>query len=129
MTFDLARYFEDFNGNDDAATVRKHFTEDVVVQGPDRVLNGREAWLGMLQLMHAGVREELRPLLTVREGDTLMAEVEAIFTASAGRADFFFGPLKPGIPLKIRFFAAYWLRGDQIARLHLAFWPPQPADV
>jgi hypothetical protein len=129
MEFDLARYFEDFNRNDDAATVHKHFTADVVVEGPDRVLYGREAWLGMLKRMHAGVREELRPLLTVREGEKLMAELEAVFTASADRADFFFGPLKAGIPLKIRFFAAYWLRGAQIARLHLAFWPPKEAGL
>lgn len=124
MDFDFDRYFEDFNRNDDAATVRKYFTHDVVVEGPDRVLRGREAWLGMLQAMHAGVREELRPLLTVREGDRLMAEVEVKFTAVSDRADFMFGPLKTGESIKMRFFAAYWLRGGEIARLHLAFWPP-----
>jgi hypothetical protein len=57
------------------------------------------------------------------------ATVHKHFTASADRADFFFGPIKAGIPLKIRFFAAYWLRGAQIARLHVAFWPPKEAGL
>jgi hypothetical protein len=124
MEFDLARYFEDFNRNDDAATVQKYYTLDVVVEGPDRSVQGREAWLAMLSFVHAGVKEELRPLLTVREGDKLMAELEVVFTPSIDRADFPFGPLKAGVTLKMRFFAAYRLRGGQIARLHLAFWPP-----
>jgi hypothetical protein len=53
-----------------------------------------------------------------------MAEVEVIFTAVTDRADFMFGPLKAGETIRMRFFAAYWLRGGQIVRLHLAFWPP-----
>jgi SnoaL-like domain len=124
MDFDIARYFEDFNRNHDASMVQKYFSPDLEVEGPDRVRRGREAWLDMLQAMHNGVREELRPLLTVREGDKIMAEVEVIFTAVTDRADFMFGPLKAGETIRMRFFAAYWLRGGQIARLHLAFWPP-----
>ena len=124
MAFDFARYFEDFNRNDDAATVQKYYAPDVVVEGPDRVLRGREAWLAMLKATHAGVTEELRPLLIVREGDKAMVEVDAVFTAHADRADFLFGPLKAGESISARFMASYLLRGDQIAQLHLAFWPP-----
>ncbi|MGC1460490.1 MAG: nuclear transport factor 2 family protein [Steroidobacteraceae bacterium] len=124
MDFDIARYFEDFNNNRDATMVQKYFAPDFEVEGPDRVRRGRDAWLDLLQVMHTGVREELRPLLTVREGDKMMAEVEAVFTAVTDRADFMFGPLKAGETIRMRFFAAYWLREGQIVRLHLAFWPP-----
>jgi hypothetical protein len=125
MQFDLARYFEDFNRNDDAATVDRYYRPDVVVEGPDRAFHGREEWLRMLSFVHAGVKEELRPLLTVREGDKLMAELEAVFTPLIDRDDFPFGPLKAGVALTMRFFASYRLHGAQIARLHLAFWPPK----
>jgi len=128
MDFDIARYFEDFNRNDDASMVPKYFSPDLEVEGPDRVRRGRAEWLGMLQAMHKGVREELRPLLTVREGDKIMAEVEVVFTGVTDRADFMFGPLKSGETIRMRFFAAYWLRGGQIVRLHLAFWPPGSAE-
>ena len=129
MKFDLDRYFADFNGhgdggNDDAATVNKYYTEDVVVQGPDRVMHGREAWISMLKFTHVAIREELRPLLVLREGNRIMAEVEATFTATADRADFLFGPLKTGEKVSVVFFATYFLRGEQIEKLHLVFWPP-----
>ena len=123
MEFDLDRYFEAFNSGDEDAVVQAYFTEDVIVEGPDRTMHGRAEWAGMLKFMHDGIHEELRPVLVVREGDNLMAEVDAVFTASADRPDFFHGPLKAGETVKVKFFAVYRLRGHQIAHLTLAWWP------
>jgi hypothetical protein len=124
MEFDFDRYIEDFNINDDESMVPEYFTPDVVVEGPDRVLHGRQAWLDVLKFVHIGVRETLQPVLVVREGDKLMAEVRVVFTPSFDRPDFPFGPLTAGQPLAMRFFASYRLRGHQVSHLTLCFWLP-----
>jgi SnoaL-like domain len=124
MDFDFERYIADFNGNDDESMVPKHYTEDVVVEGPDRTLHGRQEWLDTLKFVHRGVRERLQLLLVLREGDALMAELNAVFTASVDRPDFPFGPLPAGQSVTVRFFASYRLRGHQISRLALGFWMP-----
>jgi hypothetical protein len=124
MEFDFDAYIRDFNANEDDAVLAKYFTEDLILEGPDRTMHGRDEWLGMLKFMHAGVREELQPQLVVRHGKNLMTEVNAVFTALEDRPDFFFGPLQKGAILKMKFFAVYRLRGHQIAHLTLAFWAP-----
>ena len=123
MDFDFDRYVEDFNTNDESV-VSKHYTEDLTVEGPDRTLRGRAEWLGMLKAVHSGVRERLQPIMVVRQGDRLMAEVNVVFTPSVDRSDFPFGPLKAGQSLTMKFFASYRLRGQQIAHLTLGFWMP-----
>jgi len=121
MDFDFERYIADFNGNDDESMVAKHFTQDVVIEGPDgTTLNGRQQWLGMLKFAHAGVSEKLQPLMVLRDGDKLMAEVNAVFTAAVDRPDFPVVPLKAGQSVTVQFFASYRLRGHQIAHLTLA---------
>lgn len=124
MAFDFNGYIRDFNTNQDDVVVAKYFTDDLVLEGPDRTMRGRDEWLGMLKFMHAGVREELKPVLTVREGSNMMAEVNVVFTAMVDRPDFFFGPLAKGASLTMKFFAVYRLRGHQIAHMTLAFWMP-----
>ena len=74
--------------------------------------------------MHTGIREKLIPRLVVQEGDVMMAELDVEFTATADRPDFRFAPLKEGESVQVRFFAVYELRGAQISRLALAWWPP-----
>jgi hypothetical protein len=121
MDFDFERYIADFNGNDDESMVAKHYTEDVVIDGPDgSTLHGRQQWLRMLQFVHAGVSEKLQPVLVLREGDKLLVELNAVFTASTDRPDFPGVPLKAGQPVTVQFFASYRLRGHQIAHLTLA---------
>jgi hypothetical protein len=129
MEFDFDRYIEDFNVNDDESTVPKYFTEDLVLEGPDRTLRGRHEWLGLLKFAHAGVSERLHPIMVVREGDNLMAEVNAVFTASVDRPDFPFAPLKAGQPMTMKFFASYRLRGHQIAHFTLGCWFPSMRSV
>jgi hypothetical protein len=129
MVFDFDRYIEDFNKNDDESMVSKYYTPDLVVEGPDRALHGRQEWLDGLKFVHNGVKERLLPVLVVREGDKLMAEVNAVFTPSVDRPDFPFGPLTAGQPITMKFFASYRLRGHQIAHLTLGWWFPGMRSV
>jgi hypothetical protein len=59
----------------------------------------------MLKFVHAGVRERLQPIMVVRQGDRLMAELNVVFTPSVDRPDLPFGPLKAGQSLTMKFFA------------------------
>jgi hypothetical protein len=130
MDFDFERYIADFNGNEDESMVPKYFTEDVVIEGPDgNTLHGLQQWLGMLRFVHIGVREKLQPILVLREDDKLLAELDAVFTASVDRPDFPVVPLKSGQSVTVRFFASYRLRGHQIARLTLATRIPRAHDA
>jgi len=125
MTFNMQAYVEAFNAGDDEVAVNTYYTEDAIIEGPDGVMNGRHEWLKTLQFVHQGIREKLNPVLVVREGDNIMAEVDATFTATIDRPDFMQGPLKAGEAMTVRFFASYRLRDEKIARLALAWWPHQ----
>ncbi len=124
MEFDFTRYIEDFNRNDDAFVVEKYYKPDAVIEGPDRTFRSREEWLEVLKFSHTGVKEEIHPIMVVREGNRLMAELNIVFTPAIDRPDFPAAPLKAGTPLKMRFFASYVLRDGQIAELHLGWWTP-----
>lgn len=126
MAFDLEKYAADFSAGSDEAVVHAYFTEDVIIDGPDQTMHGREAWLTMLQYVHTGIRETLSPIAFAQNGDVLMSEMQVEFTATEDRLDFMHGPLRKGETMTMRFFASYRLRGDQIARLALAWWPPAP---
>jgi len=128
MAFDLDSYVTAFNAGDDEAVVNAFFTEDMVLDGPDRTLHGRQAWIDLLKFMHHGIREKLTPLAVAQNGDVLLAEMQVDFTAMQDRPDFMYGPLRQGDTMQLRFFASYRLRGDLIARLALAWWPPAPAS-
>jgi hypothetical protein len=122
MAFDIHVYVADFNKGDDAACVAHYYTEDTVIEGPDRTMHGREEWTAMLQFVHQGIRERLTPLAYAQSGDVLLAEMQVEFTATEDCPNFLYGPLKQGETMTSRFFASYKLRGDQISRLALAWW-------
>jgi ketosteroid isomerase-like protein len=123
MAFDIHAYVADFNKGDDAACVALHYTEDTVIEGPDRTMHGRQEWIDMLQFVHQGISEKLTPLAYAQSGDVLLSEMQVEFTATQDCPDFMHGPLKKGEKMTSRFFASYKLRGDQISRLALAWWP------
>ncbi len=127
MAFDLEKYAADFSAGDDDAVVNTYFTEDVIIDGPDQTMHGREAWINMLKFVHSGIRETLTPLAYAQSGNLLLSEMKVEFTATEDRPDFMHGPLLSGESMAMRFFASYRLRGDQIERLALAWWPPKSA--
>jgi limonene-1,2-epoxide hydrolase len=121
---DYAAYIEDFNRNDERATVERWFTDDLVVEVPGLLTRGQPDWIAFLEASHAGgVRETLQPVEVLQDGDRVLAEVDITFVAEAGRADFPLAPLEPGRPTTFKFFAVYHLRDGRIARLKLGFWP------
>jgi hypothetical protein len=122
-SFDFSQYLAAFNGTDEAAFVRKFYTEDLVVEGPPGVIRGHQQWLKALAFVHERVEERLHPVTVVQDGDVILAEVRGVFTATADRADFPYGALRKGESVTVKMLAKYELRGNQIARLTLASWP------
>lgn len=124
MTFDFDSYIQAFNTVDgtEEELVTKYFTDDMRLDGPDGS-HDRNAWVAILKHSHQGVKETLTPRAVVRDGDKIMAEIDATFTASIDRPDFAVKPLVAGETSTARFFAAYDVVEGKISRLALAWWP------
>jgi hypothetical protein len=123
MTFDISRYLQELNGADDAAFIRKFYTEDLVGEGPHGIIRGHDEWLNALTFLHDRVEEKLPPVTVMQEGDTILAEIRGVFTATADQSDFPYGPLKKGESVSVTMLAKYEVTGSQIARITLASWP------
>jgi hypothetical protein len=123
MTFDINRYLQAFNGGDEAAFIRRFYTEDLVVEGPPGIIKGHQEWLKALTFVHDHVEEKLHPVTVMQDGDTILAEIRGVFTATADRSDFPYGPLKNGESVTVKMLAKYEVRGSRIARITLASWP------
>jgi ketosteroid isomerase-like protein len=123
MTFNFSQYLKAFNGADEAAFIRQFYTEDLVVEGPPGIIKGHQAWLDALTFVHDRVHEMLHPVTVMQDGDTVLAEIRGVFTATADRPDFPYGPLKKGESVTVKMLAKYEIRGSQIARITLASWP------
>jgi ketosteroid isomerase-like protein len=123
MTFDINRYLQAFNGGDEAAFIRRFYTEDLVVEGPPGIIKGHQEWLKALTFVHDHVEEKLHPVTVMQDGDTILAEIRGVFTATADRSDFPYGPLKKGESVTVKMLAKYEVRGSRIARITLASWP------
>jgi hypothetical protein len=119
-----AEYIEDFNKGDDAALVRKYFTEDTLFQSGPRVLHGAAELLKFLQWAHDGIREIIRAQVVLRDETHIFAEIDMDFHATRDRPDFTFGALRNGEFLTVKFFVVYYLRDGRIAQLKAATWPP-----
>jgi hypothetical protein len=123
MTFNFARYLQALDGADESAFVRQFYTEDLVVEGPQGIIRGHQEWLRTLTFVHDRVNERLQPVTVMQDGDTILAEIRGVFTATADRADFPYGPLKKGESVTVKMLAKYEVRGGQIAHITLASWP------
>jgi hypothetical protein len=123
MPFDFKTYLQAFNGADEATFVRDSYTEDLVVEGPPGVMHGHQEWLTALTFIHDRIEERLYPVTVMQDGDTILAELKGVFTATADRKDFPFGPLKKGESITVKMLAKYVVRGSKIAHITLASWP------
>ena len=124
--FDFYKYAETFNSGDDKAMVDGFWVDDLEVltgQG-ERLASGKENWLKFLAGVHDGIRELMRVQTLVQEKNTIFAEIDMDFHASKDLPNYPFGHLKPGDFITVKMFALYLLRGDKIATLKLATWPP-----
>ena len=85
---------------------------------------GKEDWLRFLAGVHDGMCELMRVQLLMQEQDHIFAEIDMDFHSSKDLPDYPFGDVKAGDFFTVKMFALYYLRGDKIAVLKLASWPP-----
>jgi hypothetical protein len=129
MVFDFYNYVEVFNSGDDKSMVDRFWVDDLVVMacmgGQVLVLaSDKENWLKFLNQAHDGIREIMRVQVLIQNENNVFAEIDMDFYASKDRPDYALAPLKSGDFITIKMFGLYFLRGDKIAKLKLAFWPP-----
>ncbi|GKT63959.1 hypothetical protein ColTof4_04493 [Colletotrichum tofieldiae] len=115
-------YLAAYNSPEEGAEAA-FFTEDLILKSPTATLQGRDKVMALLAEAHRRVKEELRPLHVLQEGNTIMSELDAAFVAHDDDPDNFFYHFKKGEARAWRFFCLYKLRDDKICEMHLAFWP------
>jgi ketosteroid isomerase-like protein len=121
--FDYSHYIRDFNTGADADLVEKWFDPDVVFIGTTRRYEGRDQLLKFLEWAHDGVREIIRPITVLEDGDRLFAEVDMDFVATKPRDDFPFAKLRPGDLITVKFFVLYRIRDGRVVELKSMTWP------
>jgi len=77
-----------------------------------------------LAAAHEGVREIMRVQTLMQNENNIFVEIDTDFVALKDKPDFVFGPLKVGEFLTVKMFLLYILRGDKLASMKLATWPP-----
>jgi len=127
--FDFYKYIETFNSGDDKAMLDQFWVDDLVVsagQGDEAgvLASSKEDFLKFLEFAHDGVRELMRVQVLVQNENNIFAEIDMDFLVSKDRPDYPFGHLKPGDFITVKMFCLYFLRGDKIAKLKMASWPP-----
>lgn len=121
MTFNYQAYIEAYNGLEDGADKSAFFTEDAVLETAAGKLEGRDKVFALFASIGSKAKEQLRPLNVFREGDKIMAELDAAFMPREDW-DGFLAPMKKGQAVAFRFFAIYELREEKIAYMRLASW-------
>ena len=127
--FDFNKYVETFNPGDDKAMLDQFWVDDLVVsagQGDKTgvLASSKEDFLKFLEFAHDGVRELMRVQVLIQNENNIFAEIDMDFHVSKDRPDYPFGHLKPGDFITVKMFCLYFLRGDKIAKLKMASWPP-----
>jgi len=121
----FADYMAAFNRYDDAALIREFWAEDCVMEtAGGRVLRGQAEVLALLDRLHDGVRETMRPQMVIEDGVHIFAEIDMDFTAARDRPDFQFGALKAGETVTVKVFALYRIEAGKVAHLKTATWAP-----
>jgi hypothetical protein len=126
---DFYKYAETFNSGDDKAMLDQFWVDDLVVysaRGDEAgvLASGKDNFLKFLNRVHDGVREIMRIQFLIQNENNIFAEIDMDFHASKERPDYPFGPLKPGDFITVKMLTIYFLRGDRIAKLKMASWPP-----
>lgn len=116
-------YVDCFNSGDEDRLGKLFFTPDIIFDGGNRRYDGRESFVRYLKEVVEGMRQVMVPVMLVSSAAQIMAELDITFIANEDRPDFPFGPLGKGDSMTFRFFGSYYLKGDRIARIHLANWP------
>jgi len=127
--FDFYKYIETFNSGDDKAMLDGFWVDDMEAwsgrgDNVTKLASNKGEFSKFLKVVHDGVREIIRVQTLIQNENNIFAEIDMDFHASKERPDYPFGHLKPGDRITVKMFALYTLRGDRLAKLKLAAWPP-----
>ncbi len=122
---DYDEYLATFASGDDEALIARFFAPDCVMESASGSWHGHEGMRAFLAWAHDGIREVPRPQKVVQDADTIFAEIDMDFHALKERADFPFGPMRPGDCVTVKFLARYQLdAAGRVRVLKTMTWPP-----
>ncbi len=114
----MKEYYKIFNtGNLEA--LETFYTDDVVLEYQDMILNGRKAVLGHFKEYFHSVREELTPLQIFINDTNIAVELNDIITAKIDLPDLMGKSVKAGESVTVKFGAFYKASGDRICHVKL----------
>lgn len=112
-------YIDCFN-RDDFAGFTRYYTDDVLLELPQKELRGRQAIVDFYRIVKARIRETLRISEIVADEEGLAAEVDTEFLALEDWPDFIVRPVKKGDSIRIVSFVHYKIRDGRFAHIKSA---------
>jgi len=112
-------YIDCFN-RDDFAGFTRYYTDDVLLELPQKELRGRQAIVDFYRIVKARIRETLRIREIVADEEGLAAEVDTEFLALEDWPDFIVRPVKKGDSIRIVSFVHYKIRDGRFAHIKSA---------
>jgi hypothetical protein len=112
-------YIACFN-RDDFAGFSRYYTDDVLLELPQKELRGPQAIVDFYRVVKARIRETLRINEIVADEAGLAAEVETEFFALEDWPDFIVRPVKKGESIRIVSFVHYKIRDGRFAHIKSA---------
>ena len=114
----MEEYYKTFNtGNLEA--LETFYTDDVVLEYQDLILNGRDAVLGHFKEYFHTVREKITPLQIFINDKNIAVELNDTFTAKIDLPDLMGKSVKAGESVSVKFGGFYKVRGDRICHVKL----------
>ena len=114
----MQEYYETFNSANLEA-IAACYTEDVVLEYHDMILNGRDAVIGHFKEYFTAVREHITPLQIVIEDNIIAVELSDTLTAKMDLPDLMGEAAKAGESVIVKFGAFYKARGNKIYHITL----------
>ncbi len=112
-------YIDCFN-RDDFAGFSHYYTDDVLLELPQKELRGPQAIVDFYRVVKARIRETLRINDVVLDEAGLAAEVDTEFLALEDWPDFIVRPVKKGDTIRIVSFVHYKIRDGRFAHIKSA---------
>jgi ketosteroid isomerase-like protein len=114
----MKEYYKTFNtGNLEA--LETFYTDDVVLEYQDIILNGRNAVLGHFKEYFHAVREQITPLRIFINDTDVAVELNDTLTAKIDLPDLMGKSVKAGESVSVKFGGFYKVRGDRICHVKL----------
>ena len=114
----MKKYYETFNTGD-LETIAALYTDDVVLEFRDIVLNGKDAVMGHFKNYFDTVREEITPLQIFIDDSSIAVELSDRMTAKIDLPDLMGKSVNAGGSITVKFGGFYKARGDRICHVKL----------